>query len=53
MFHEVSYTAIDNSLLMLLAGMAVGLTAGTRGQRPEATRQASNREFELSRSNST
>jgi O-antigen ligase len=53
MFHEVSYTAIDNSLLMLLAGMAVGLTAGARGQRPEARSQTNNREFALSPSNST
>lgn len=30
LFHEVSYTALDNSLLMLLAGIAVGLTAGPR-----------------------
>jgi O-antigen ligase len=49
MFHEVSYTAIDNSLLMLLAGMAVGLTAGSKGQ-SEARSQTSNRELTLSHS---
>ncbi len=52
MFHEVSYTAIDNSLLMLVAGMAVGLTAGARGQRLAARSQTNNREFALSPSNS-
>ncbi len=28
LFHEVSYTALDNSLLFLLAGVAAGLTSG-------------------------
>ena len=42
MFHEVSYTAIDNSLLMLLAGMAVGLTAEARGRRPGARQTTAN-----------
>ncbi len=32
MFHEVSYTAIDNSLLMLIAGIAVGLRARRRDE---------------------
>jgi O-antigen ligase len=53
MFHELSYTAIDNSLIFLLAGLANGLTPIAAGQQPpaqcRATRQASvvrEREFQ-------
>ena len=35
LFHEVSYTTLDNSLVFLLAGIAVGLTS-PRTTTPEA-----------------
>ncbi|HEV3415892.1 MAG TPA: O-antigen ligase family protein [Pirellulales bacterium] len=41
LFHEVSYTTLDNSLLFLLAGIAVGLEAGAGGRRPEVRQRAS------------
>ena len=43
MFHEVSYTTLDNSLLFLLAGIAVGL--GSASKRPETAESASHREL--------
>ncbi|HKD37454.1 MAG TPA: O-antigen ligase family protein, partial [Pirellulales bacterium] len=36
MFHEVSYTAIDNSLFMLISGIAVGLTVPRRDEPGDA-----------------
>jgi O-antigen ligase len=49
MFHEVSYTAIDNSLLMLIAGIAVGLSVGRRDEphEPPAIRNINERELAL------
>jgi hypothetical protein len=47
MFHEVSYTAIDNSLLMLIAGIAVGLTARRPGERRDPTTICRVNEHEL------
>ena len=43
LFHEVSYTTLDNSLLFLLAGIAVGL--GSASKRPETAESASHREL--------
>jgi O-antigen ligase len=43
LFHEVSYTTLDNSLLFLLAGIAVGL--GSASKRPEMAESASRREL--------
>ena len=43
MFHEVSYTTLDNSLLFLLAGIAVGLGSATK--RSETTESTSHREL--------
>jgi O-antigen ligase len=43
LFHEVSYTTIDNSLIFLLAGIAVGLE--TRCKRPEINETAGEREL--------
>jgi O-antigen ligase len=43
LFHEVSYTTLDNSLLFLLAGIAVGL--GSASKRPEMAESASHREL--------
>jgi O-antigen ligase len=47
MFHEVSYTAIDNSLLMLIAGIAVGLTVGRRSESRDPTTRGNVNEREL------
>jgi len=39
MFHDVSYTSVDNALLFLLAGMAVGLSyGGTESRRMDLGR---------------
>ena len=42
LFHEVSYTTLDNSLLFLLAGIAVGL--GSASKRPETAESTSHHE---------
>jgi O-antigen ligase len=43
LFHEVSYTTLDNSLLFLVAGVAVGL--GSASKRPAMAESASHREL--------
>ena len=43
LFHEVSYTTLDNSLLLLLAGVAVGLE--TKCKEPEIIQTASEHEL--------
>ncbi len=43
MFHEVSYTTLDNSLLFVLAGVAVGLE--TKCQQPDTIQTASEHEL--------
>ena len=52
MFHEVSYTAIDNSLLMLIAGIAVGLPAGRSDEAGDLAAIRSINERELAAANS-
>jgi opacity protein-like surface antigen len=43
MFHDVSYTSVDNALVYLLAGIAVGLNHGGNESRRTDSGRASDR----------